>query len=58
MGKIPSPRRWGAWGSGPKKVGASKVGLKFPAPLINSIFSRRKSFLWVSGWVGGDLPGP
>ena len=42
-----------------KKVCVPKIGLKFPAPLINLFFCQRKIFLmWVGGLVGQGWPGP
>ena len=50
----PRPGGGGIGGSEEKKtVRVPKIGLKFPAPLINFIFCPRTILLmWVGGWVG------
>ena len=51
--KKPPPGGGGVRGQ--KKVHVPKIGLKFPAPLINFIFLLRKIFLM---WVGGGMGWP
>ena len=47
------------WVRGQKNVCVPKIGLKFPAPLINFIFCLRKILLmWVGGSVGRGWPSP
>ena len=44
---------------GQKEVCVPKIGIEFPAPLINFIFCLRKFFLmWVDEWVGRGWLGP
>ena len=49
----PPPGGWVV--RGPKKVCVPKIGLTFPAPLINFSFGLRKIFLM---WVGGSVGQP
>ena len=53
LGRTPPPP-FGGGGQRPKKVCVPKIGLKFPAPLINSIFCRRTVCSDAGGWVGGS----
>ena len=48
----PPLRLLGGGGQRPKKITVLKIGLKFPAPLINFIFCRRKIFLMLGGRAG------
>ena len=43
---------------GQNEVFVPKIGLKFPAPLINFIFCRREIFLMSGGGGGVGRPGP
>ena len=53
------PKEWVGGSRGQKKVFVPKVGLKFPARLINFIFCLGKIFLmWVGWWVNWGWPGP